>query len=126
MKKLLIMAGIVSALLFTGCTTVVCRFQKSAIERVSDTISDAMQCTNRAAVFADLQSAVSKLSPCRQAGAMQGPVADFVCPTISKWVTEFIVDKAVPETWGCKASAAKTTIAAQVERVCKLIPVEEQ
>ncbi len=118
MKKLLIMAGIVSALLFTGCTTVVCRFQKSAIERVSD--------TNRAAVFADLQSAVSKLSPCRQAGAMQGPVADFVCPTISKWVTEFIVDKAVPETWGCKASLAKTTIAAQVERVCKLIPVEEQ
>lgn len=125
MKKILIFNLVGSLVFLTGCTTFVCRFQKNATQRVADTIADTLQCSNRQQVFEDVDYAIKKLAPCKQRIGMQGPVADLVCPTISKWVSEFVVDKAVPDNWQCKSDGAKVLLTSQVERVCKMIPLSE-
>lgn len=114
------------ALLFSSCTSVVCKFQDGVAVRVTDTIASTLECKHPEIILADVKAGLSKISPCKEAHGIEGPVANFVCPFVSRWVSEAVLTQSVPAAWGCQNEAAKVFLATQIERVCKYIPVEER
>lgn len=125
MKRILwlVPALLLSLFLVTACPKPGCLVEEKLITIATDTVSDKLQCRNKAEVQKDLGAIIKGLGLCKS--AQTGPIADIVCPVMVKSVVDKLVGATVPATWQCSAENAKATIIPFLTEACRKLPVSE-
>lgn len=95
-----------------------CEAEKIAVYGISTAIVSQLQCTNVAAVQADVRKIVEKAGLCEK----KGPIADLVCPVIGEIVVSQLANQ-VPATWQCDTSSAQKNLKDVIVTACKLLPI---
>lgn len=105
MKIVLSMLCVMS-LFFAGCTSKEspgCQAQKFVTNSITEVVAQALQCTNKAAMEADIGAIAQKyISLCEAQPA--GVVGNMLCPKIADEVMG-LAKSQIPAAWGCSAQA---------------------
>lgn len=100
-----------------------CLIQDQGVQIVSSTIVSQLQCSNSAAVQSDILAAFDKLNLCPANQAKQGPLANLVCPSVTKYVASIISTGIVPAAWGCSGSNIQTALQSALLTACQQLPM---
>lgn len=98
-----------------------CFIQEQIVTVATDAVASTLECSGREAIRTDLTEVVSKVGLCSQAPT--GNIADAVCPMAVGAILQFVSDKAIPQTWECKATNARAFLSEKLTDACKKIPV---
>lgn len=124
MKYLVIVFSFCLMFLATSCTNgcnsgIGCSIEKTVVSGLSPAIANGLQCSNPAAIEADLKSVVDKLNLCKEndpskLNKLPGPI----CSMIADLVLSGVAQIAIPSTWGCTASNAKGLLKTVIVTAC--------
>jgi hypothetical protein len=110
-----------SIFLFVSCMPakeVVCDAQKAAVTHISGVFGEKLQCTNVAAIEADLNKQLEPLKLCTsQSFIIPPPVRDAICPVAVDFVVKFGVSQ-LPASWGCKGGIAAGELREVLSKAC--------
>jgi len=110
------------ALLFlTSCTqpatAPVCKSLFKSVSITSQAVATVLQCEDQAAIAADLSKPILKMGMCAETSAQSTQLSAFLCPQISRLVTEMSVNS-IPANWKCTASMASDIIEQKITEAC--------
>lgn len=112
----------------TACSSLnpICIVQKRFVSYAAGSLATAGKCKKPSLIEKDFNAIASKVTGCKTSVKQvpTGPIADLVCPPLSKFVGEFAASK-LPEAWECDPSVSAEAVAKAFELGCKLIPVDE-
>jgi len=111
MKYLLIVLSI-CLLGFTGCTkgSVGCTIEQTIVSGVGPAIATGLQCSNEAAIEADLNAIIGKLNICTKVSERDNKLNKLpapICSLFANLVLNGVASVAIPSAWGCSAANAK-------------------
>lgn len=109
-------------LMATACTSLKpgCIIEDKIVAAASDAVATHLQCANKFSVHQDISGLVKSLGLCK---SQTGPIADTLCPIVSKEIVDKVVATAVPATWQCSALNAKATLGTALTNACRLLPL---
>lgn len=123
MKQLSVLFLLVFSLSLTsGCAALKpgCLISEKASAVATDAIVSALECDNMFAVKSDMDELFKEdLGLCKT-----GPIANAVCPMMSKTVLDFVAQNGIPRTWSCSASVLKERFGTLLTETCRKLPVE--
>lgn len=118
--KTKLVAALLLLLTFAGCTHTnpLCPLADSAVVSGSKAVAGVLQCSNIAAIEADLAKIVEKVGVCSEKPKLN----PFICGLIADLVVHQ-ASQQVPATWGCTLTDAKGTLKSAVVTACQAIPL---
>lgn len=125
MKYLLLVLSI-CLMGFTGCSKgcssgIGCTVEKTIVSGVGPAIASGLQCTNEAAIEADLTAVMSKLNICQQVQERSGKLNTLpapICSMLANLVLNSVASVAIPSSWGCSAANAKDLLKNLIVTAC--------
>lgn len=110
---------LVSVALLAGCSSIGCKIESSIIDGVAPMIVSGLQCSNYAAIKADLEKVIGNIGLCKKADmkGIPGPI----CQMIADMVVNSVAKVSIPASWGCSSSNAKDMLSALIVQGCKAI-----
>lgn len=120
MKKLIV---ILSILALVGCTKKkpACELTEKYSLIAAERIGGILACKNTTQIGKDLQDKVEKLDLC-ETPTQTGLVAAIVCKPVAAYVTNLIVDKALPKKWECSGGVPAAGIEVFIYQSCSALP----
>lgn len=125
-----ITAALLAVLFTSGCASVICKKAESTVAtRVADVVAEQLACKNVFAVQKSILETVESVGFCKKQGveesefAIQGPIAELVCPTVANFVTSLASTK-VPAEWQCSLDPAQVPLRDKVLQACRFIPFQ--
>lgn len=129
MKKQILILVLALPLLW-GCV-LGCEVEKKIASGLADKIVSVASCKDKAAVQADVLSALDVVKFCAldekckarmlKDGPKEGPIANIVCPLAAKTLVS-VVGKVLPAKWQCDPSANPATVTV-VTLACEQLPL---
>ncbi len=109
--------------ILSGCTTasIGCRVEKPLVDTLTPLIATQLQCSNSAAISADLTKLVGTIGLCKPAQEEGKTLPAPICSFLADMVINNLASVAVPSAWGCTAQNAKDTLKAIVMSGCSKI-----
>lgn len=98
-----------------------CIVEEKVTNTVATALTNQLQCKRGDLVQKDVLAMVQKLGLCKQTPPT-GPIADFVCPMLSKWAVDNLVNMSIPTSWECSVENAKAKALEVVTTACKKLP----
>lgn len=95
----------------------ICAIDTVVASSVSVALATPLQCSNPAAIQADVRALLDKVDGnlCEmKASGLLGPV----CGLLADQVIDLVVGKTIPAAWGCKATGAKDAVKSIVVAAC--------
>lgn len=122
------LAALCAVLLTSGCASTICKKAEETVAvRVADVIAEQLACKNEFAVQQSVLEKIQSVGVCKKgefsvpSEAVQGPIAELVCPTVASWATTFVATK-VPAEWQCSLDPALVPLRDKVLQACLYIP----
>jgi len=130
MKKMILVAALAAMMVFVqgctnGCSTkdVGCAVEKTVVSTVAPLVSSQLQCSNPAAVQADISTWVGKIGICQKLENNQGGViGSQVCTWVATAIVDQLTQSAIPAAWGCKATNVTGALNSVISMACAKIP----
>ncbi len=127
MKRIL--GGALVVLFASGCASTICKKAEDVVAvRVADAIATNLDCANSFAVYQDVLAKIESVNVCKKTGepetvgALKGPIAELICPSLATWTVSFVSDKA-PAEWQCAKNPMTLPLRAKVLAACRMLPM---